>query len=390
MIAAPMVSPKQTYPPRDKLHCLKVTRALFSRGTANQLGLRAVLLVIYIAHKEDELRYRGPVKCWNLQLYEALGVRSPKQLDEARKEAINAGWLVYIRTNDRKVGHYFTILPPEYVSSPTENALNEGSQPDSVHTLDQFATFSGSGKHGGSRLGKNAGSQVEAGNGKPPSPAPLPESIERLIEGRLADFDIGEIQIRSSRLETDTRLDSSFCLLVTSVAYCFGVEFCDSLLMRFDSSKRSRREPVEKPKQYIVKAMENECRKHSCEWSEVSARIDTAMISRPIQLPPASVKLDEATELAFRQWWDVFPRKDFEQDARGAFAIALSWLRTAERMKVGAADYLLSKTLEHVPYLIANGVENCPLAHDWLGNRRWREDVAPCVLVPSLGNAGQT
>jgi hypothetical protein len=109
-----------TYPARDKYYAHKLTRLLFKSCAAQSIGQDAVLLIIHIAHTEDAARYQGPVRFWNSQLNEVLGFRSPKSLNNARSKAVNAGWLVYSRKNDRADGLYFTTIPKNVIAFDDE------------------------------------------------------------------------------------------------------------------------------------------------------------------------------------------------------------------------------------------------------------------------------
>lgn len=102
------------YPRRDKFWAHRLTRVLFKSCAAQDIGWQSVLLVIHIAHTEDAARYVGPVRFWNGQLMETLGFTSPKQLEQARDKAVNAGWLVYERQTNRSVGRYFTTMPRQF------------------------------------------------------------------------------------------------------------------------------------------------------------------------------------------------------------------------------------------------------------------------------------
>jgi hypothetical protein len=113
-----------TYLTREKYFAHRLTRLLFKSCAAQSIGQDAVLLIIHIVHTEDAARYQGPVRFWNSQLNEVLGFRSPKSLNNARSKAVNAGWLVYERKNDRTDGLYFTTIPPyveRFDDSPIES-----------------------------------------------------------------------------------------------------------------------------------------------------------------------------------------------------------------------------------------------------------------------------
>ena len=92
------------YPKKPSHFAHKITRLLFKSCAAQSIGHHSVLLVIHIAHTEDAVRYQYPPRFWNSQLNEVLGFKSPKQLNDARQSAVNAGWLFYDRKHDRADG----------------------------------------------------------------------------------------------------------------------------------------------------------------------------------------------------------------------------------------------------------------------------------------------
>ncbi|PHQ34697.1 phage replication protein [Rhodopirellula bahusiensis] len=168
------------YPPRQSHHAHRITRLLFKGCAAQSIGHQAVCLVIHIAHTEDAARYQGPVRFWNSQLMEVLGFKSPKQLNNARDAAIKAGWLVYDRTNDRSVGHYWTTIP------------------DSVSQFDDAPiepTHSDNGKH--SESGTRSGTHCGTHSGKPSNPIPNPKKSALradAIDLELAEWMLGLVK----------------------------------------------------------------------------------------------------------------------------------------------------------------------------------------------------
>jgi len=104
------------YPPRPKFYANKVTRLLFKTAMANDLGSDVCYMITQIAHQEDAGRYAGPVTFWNEQLMGICGFKNVRALDRARSAAVKAGWLVYIHGGKGKVGKYFTLIPPKYVT----------------------------------------------------------------------------------------------------------------------------------------------------------------------------------------------------------------------------------------------------------------------------------
>ena len=151
------------YPTRPPFFAHRLTRLLFKSCALQELGSHAVLLIIHIAHTEDAARYQGPVKFWNSQLSEVLGFKSPKQLNNARSAAIDAGWLHYERSNDRSVGYYWTKLP-------------DGVKRFDDEPIEPLTLFSESGKHSenGTHCGTRCGTHSGTRRGKPSNPVPDP------------------------------------------------------------------------------------------------------------------------------------------------------------------------------------------------------------------------
>ncbi len=77
-------------------------------------GHYATLLIIHIAHTEDAARYRGPVRFWNSQLVETLGLPSDRALRTAIRKAVEFGVLHFERRSNRQVGNYFVKIPPDW------------------------------------------------------------------------------------------------------------------------------------------------------------------------------------------------------------------------------------------------------------------------------------
>ena len=168
------------YPQRDKFFAHQLTRLLFKSCAAQSIGQDAVLLIIHIAHTEDAARYQGPVRFWNSQLNETLGFRSPKSLNNARAKAVEAGWLVYERKNDRADGKYFTTIPRhvmEFDDSPIESIPEPVPQPvpstESVPSTEQKREREAEQEGYALRNGK------VTGNDPPPNPYPNPNPKER-------------------------------------------------------------------------------------------------------------------------------------------------------------------------------------------------------------------
>jgi hypothetical protein len=73
----------------------------------------AFVLCVTIAHLEDAKRYKGPVTFFTGQLLPLIGVTKWEALDNARKQAVDFGWLHYEPGNrgQRKPGKYWVTIP---------------------------------------------------------------------------------------------------------------------------------------------------------------------------------------------------------------------------------------------------------------------------------------
>lgn len=145
----------------------KLTRLLFKSCAAQSIGQDAVLLIIHIAHTEDAAKYQGPVRFWNSQLNEVLGFHSPKSLNNARRKAVEAGWLEYDRKNDRSDGVYSTKIPP-HVENYDDNPIEP--IPSTEQETEKESGFVG-------RFGNGKRNRKVTGNGSLPIPIPKPIPI---------------------------------------------------------------------------------------------------------------------------------------------------------------------------------------------------------------------
>jgi len=170
------------YPKRDSHHAHRITRLLFKSCACQEIGAHAALLVIHIAHTEDAVRYQYPVRFWNGQLMALFGWNSPKQLTEARRRAIEAGWLHYEREGNRQVGRYWTLIPEmveAFSDAPiepinySENGMNGGTNNGNV---------SENGKVIHSENGTISGMIHGMNSGKTSIPIPNPTTSATTIE----------------------------------------------------------------------------------------------------------------------------------------------------------------------------------------------------------------
>lgn len=157
------------YPKRDAFFAHRFVRILAKSCAAQDIGQSACLLLCYIAHTEDAVRYRCPVKFWNEQLMSTMGFKSPKQLTTARDKAIESGWLHYERAGNREVGRYWVLIPKHFEDMP-DTAI------ESIHS--EFGTNSGTNSTGiAERIGDELRNEFDRESGKPsvPVPEPIPE-----------------------------------------------------------------------------------------------------------------------------------------------------------------------------------------------------------------------
>ena len=184
------------YPSREPFYAHRLTRLLFKSCAAQSIGHHAVMLIIHIAHTEDAARYQGPVRFWNSQLSETLGFTSPKQLNDCRQAAIDAGWLHYEREDDRKVGHYWTMIPPS-VSGHNDQPIEE-----TIHSPN--GTENGKRSELGTQKGTEVGTHSGTGSGKPsnPVPIPCPKDVVVVVDDSFSfgSFLFGDIRIGANKL----------------------------------------------------------------------------------------------------------------------------------------------------------------------------------------------
>ena len=168
-------------PKRNSFFAHRLVRLLFKTCAPQDIGEQAVLLIIHIAHTEDAIRYSKPVSFWNSQLDSVLGFKSPKQLNQARQRAIQAGWLHYERTGDRQPGLYWTDIPSRFEAlsdAPIENECF----PNSEHEAENINVML-------SENGTRSGTQ----SGTPSIPNPKPSKSGRTAE-RFIPPSVQEVQ----------------------------------------------------------------------------------------------------------------------------------------------------------------------------------------------------
>lgn len=157
-------------PKRNSFFAHRLVRLLYKTCAVHDIGEHAFLLVVLIAHTEDAIRYSKPVSFWNSQLDSVLGFKSPKQLNQARHRAIQAGWLHYERKGDRQPGLYWTDIPSRFEAlsdAPIENECFPNSEHEAENKNEMH-----------SENGTRSGTQ----SGKPSIPIPKPIKSGRTAE----------------------------------------------------------------------------------------------------------------------------------------------------------------------------------------------------------------
>lgn len=182
------------YPKRSSHFAHKVTRLLFKSCAAQDIGRDAVLLIVNIAHTEDAARYCGPVRFWNSQLVETMGFSGANQLNDARRRAIDAGWLHYERATNRAVGNYWVTIPEQF-----HDLSDSPLEPPFVQDMNDSRNESGSNQR--RKLnGKRVDSPANSGASSTPVPnthslSPPPETSEDWgeVEAALIRCKVGKI-----------------------------------------------------------------------------------------------------------------------------------------------------------------------------------------------------
>lgn len=170
------------YPKRDPFFAHRFVRLLQKSCAAMEIGPNACLLLCYIAHTEDAVRYSGPVKFWNEQLMTTMGFKSPKQLNDCREKAVGAGWLVYERSGHRQVGKYWVAIPAEFeglddsVIEPIHSEYGTNSGMNSGMNRERIAERIGDGSRNESR------NESVTESGKPSIPVPDPNPKPNMFD----------------------------------------------------------------------------------------------------------------------------------------------------------------------------------------------------------------
>jgi hypothetical protein len=99
------------YPKRPKMFAYKYGRLLGKTVAAFDIGADTCYMLMQIVLQEDAKRYSGPVVFWNHSLSNICGFGSPKRLINARKKAVEAGWLHYEKGGKTRAARYWVTIP---------------------------------------------------------------------------------------------------------------------------------------------------------------------------------------------------------------------------------------------------------------------------------------
>jgi len=128
-----------TYPKRPMFFAHRFCRLLTRAAVAQQIGPEACWLLAVIAHQEDAIHYARPVTYYNEQLMPLCGFGSRKRLVEARRKAIDGGWLFYRGGGKGTPGTYWALIPEAYQETP-DGPLNSAREAYAaiLEKLDEF------------------------------------------------------------------------------------------------------------------------------------------------------------------------------------------------------------------------------------------------------------
>jgi hypothetical protein len=160
------------YPTRGSHFGIRVCRLLHKTCAAQEIGPIGTLLVTFVALQEDACRYKKPVTFYDGQLMPILGVTSQATITAARRKAVEAGWLVYLRGWKGKASTYWVAVPS--VANGLEDApIAEDADPsfdqDSVQKMNRNAIESRSNQD------RNAIESRSKVDGYLPNPIPNPK-----------------------------------------------------------------------------------------------------------------------------------------------------------------------------------------------------------------------
>lgn len=159
--------------PRPSFFALRLLRLAIKAELAQQWGADVLALLCVIAVTEDARRYRGPVAFFNAELLRLLGFGKWERLNNARRAAVEAGWLLYENRGSRKAGLYRTTIPVD-LATLSDILLDEGLPVGPYPAKGDDRT--GSSLSSSSESSSENGYDEEHDQGEPSLPKPIPKS----------------------------------------------------------------------------------------------------------------------------------------------------------------------------------------------------------------------
>src|SRR5690606_34603598 len=122
------------YPKREQFFAQRFIRLLSKTCAAQEIGVDAVWLLTVIASQEDAARYKRAVTFYNDQLRSICGFGTWRRLDNARKRAMESGWLHYepCDAGKRRAGRYWVSIP-SFAEDLDDSAISE---PPHIHYVE--------------------------------------------------------------------------------------------------------------------------------------------------------------------------------------------------------------------------------------------------------------
>jgi hypothetical protein len=160
-----------TYP-ATRLGWLHQFCSLLDRAeVARQIGRDAMLLILAIAVQEDTLKYSSAPIFFDSELQRLTGILSLKHLDRIRQKAVDAGWLVIVRSpaGDQMVAQYWTLIPKRL--SVFDVSANVDAVCETANVQHGVAAC-GNGTHAEQAVTHPASIVREDGDGAPGEPRP--------------------------------------------------------------------------------------------------------------------------------------------------------------------------------------------------------------------------
>ena len=136
-----MATNTSQYPKRAPYFGVRVCRLLHKSTAAQEIGSLGALLVTFVALQEDACRYKKAVTFYDGQLMPVLGVSSQDTLTNARKKAVDAGWLIYKRGKKGTASTYWVAVPAHVSGledAPLSEDLERDFNPDAVEKIDRI------------------------------------------------------------------------------------------------------------------------------------------------------------------------------------------------------------------------------------------------------------